>query len=162
MWLEEQGVALTAPDNQALLSFSKPLRDFETKWLNEKPTLDAVRETLQVARRAYNTLQSSARADEAVAESLLTKIGTFARITSRTASDLDEEEFALCREILLSCAEHPSPKSNKDQDGNFNSPAWSPSPRIEAAGGLPWLMACQPDEEMLQLMIPCHQCGFEP
>ncbi len=148
MWLQEKGVDTTTPENHALLAFEKPLNDFHSSWLNEKPTSDAIRSTLPIAINAYNALRDAHGADEAVAESLLTKLGSYASRVARAVVDLDNDAFGFCREVLLRCSEHESPLPNPER--SFDHPGWSPAPRTEAAEGLPWLAAHHPDDELLQ------------
>ena len=151
MWLKDQGVNVETPVNQHLLSLSKPLRDFQAKWLNEVPTVQVVNESIAHARQAYEIVQHSAEADESVVESLLTKLAEYAEIVSRAADVLEDDQFQFCRSVLLSCAAHGSPKPDPKHDTEFDHPAWSQA-RIAAARGLVWLAAHHPDEEMLDLM----------
>jgi len=146
-WLQEQGVDIAAPHNQALLAFKKPLDNFHSKWLNQKPGPDAIGSTMPLAVDAYEALRSAVGADEAVVESLLTDIGEFARTVARAVTGLDDAAFGFCRRVLLACSEHESPQPDPEQ--KFDHAGWSPAPRIAAAGGLPWLAAHRPDKEML-------------
>ena len=147
MWLQEHGVDVARPEHQSLLAFSKELDSFSSKWLNEKPPTDAIAVAMPIAVDAHNALLNGREADETVLESLRTKLGTFAHTVSRAATVLDADQFSFCRQVLLTCAADSSPRPDPARD--FDHPGWSPAPRIEAAEGLPWLAAHEPDDEIL-------------
>ena len=148
MWLQGQGIDVTTPGNQALLAFKETLDGFHIKWLNQIPEPDAIESTLQLAKDAYEALRDAGEADAEVTESLVTRLGAYAATVGRAVTSLDDDTFAFCRKILLACSAHKSPLPHPERD--FDYPGWSPAPRIEAAGGLPWLAAHRPDEEVMQ------------
>lgn len=149
MWLKERGVNPEQPENQALLSLTAPLEAFASKWQNGIPSADDISAIFPQAQKAYLAVRESSGADEAVTETTLTKIAACARTMSRGVSDPESAEFQFCREVLLTCAEHPSPQPDPKVDANYSHPSWSPAPRTEAAQGLPWLALRAPDAELL-------------
>ena len=71
-------------------------------------------------------------------------------ILGRVADKLERNQFDFCRQMLLRGAKHEIPKPDPERDSQFDFPAYSPSPRHEAACGLLRLATCQADEEMLE------------
>lgn len=150
MWMKRQGLNPKRPENQVLLNLTSPLEAFAGRWQNGVPSEDEVRSILNQAEEAYKTLQGSTGADEAVIESTLTKIAECASSMSRGAGDPNSRAYQFCREVLLSCADHPSPFPNTEADANYTHAYWSPAPRIEAARGLCWLATHGLDAELSQ------------
>ncbi|HZH29204.1 MAG TPA: hypothetical protein VEY11_00300 [Pyrinomonadaceae bacterium] len=149
MWLKEQGVNPEHHENQALLSVTAPLDAFTSKWQNGVPSADEVRAVLPMAREAYLVVREPSGADEAVIQTALTKIAACANSMSRGVVDPGSAEFQFCREVLLTCADHPSPQPDPSVDANYSHPSWSPAPRTEAAQGLSWLALRAPDADLL-------------
>ena len=146
---QEKGVDTSAPENQELHRFFKPLDDFSSEWRNSEPTERATRLIFPHLEKGYATLKNDTKADEAVIDSLWLKLIDCVAILSRVANDPESSLFTFCRQILLEAAEHEQPKPNPDFDGRFNSWSYSPYPRHGAAQGLLRLVFHQPDEEIL-------------
>src|SRR6266498_2308830 len=86
-------------------------------------------------------------ADATIQTSLWTKLAAAASAMSRSVGKLSAEARSFCRDTLLRAAKHQEPLPNKD--AKFDFPMWSPSPRNEAAQGLPWLTLTIVDNEIL-------------
>lgn len=149
-FLERRGVDTGRAENRALLDDFAPLEKFSSKWLNEVPTMEAVVAILPIARELHARLRRPSDADEAVVDAAWSKLASSAATMSHAVSDPDSDAFEFCREVLLTCSKHPSPKPNPEHDREFTFPAWSPEPRNQAAEGLPWLALRKSDERILQ------------
>ncbi len=150
MWLNRRGANPKKPENQALLNITAPLEAFASRWQNETPTNDDVPSILDQCEKAYKRVTESAGADEAVLETALTRIAECATAISRAVTERDSRAYKFCREVLLTCADHPSPQPNSEADANYTHAYWSPAPRIEAARGLTWLAARNLDTEVAE------------
>jgi len=149
MWLKERGVDPERAENQTLLNLTAPLEAFTSKFQNAVPSEDDVRAIYRQAQEAYLAVRETSGADEAVVESALTKVASCANSMSRGIKDPKSPEFRFCHEVLLACAEHPSPEPEPRADANYSHAYWSPAPRTEAAQGLPWLALHAPDADLL-------------
>jgi hypothetical protein len=149
VWLRERGVNPERAENQRLLSLPAPLEAFTSKWQNAVPGEDDVRAIHRQAQEAYAAVRESSGADDAVVESALTKVAACANTMSRGITNPASPEFQFCREVLLTCSEHPSPEPDPRVDENYSHAYWSPAPRTEAAQGLPWLALRAPDADLL-------------
>jgi hypothetical protein len=149
MWFKERGVDPERPENRTLKSLTAPLEAFTSKFQNAVPSEDDVRAIYRQAQEAYLAVREASGADEVVVESALTIVASCASSMSRGITDPGSPEFQFCREVLLACAEHPSPEPDPRADANYSHAYWSPAPRTEAAQGLPWLAQRAPDAEIL-------------
>ncbi|RIK82265.1 hypothetical protein DCC62_00540 [candidate division KSB1 bacterium] len=149
-WLKEQGADLSLSENKALQKFFIPLDNFTSEWRNQKPSTNTIEMILPVAKQTYAALDQDTGADAPVINKAWTKLASCTATMSRGTTDPNSDAFQFCREILLLCAEHNLPEPDPIYDGNYNSPGWSPAPRNEAAQGLPWLAARNPDTEILE------------
>ncbi len=149
-WLREQGADPEKAKNKSIRLLSAPLNDFAREWQNKIPSPEALGTILQAARELYAALQTESSADQAVIDSAWTTLAESAETMSRGIKNSDNEEFRFCREVLIRCSKHRLPEPDPEADSKFNMPAWSPSPRAEAAQGLPWLAFHSVDEELLQ------------
>jgi hypothetical protein len=151
-FLESRGVDTNRAENRDLLEDFVPLEEFTSKWLNKVPTPEAVAAILPTARDLHERLERSSDAHEAVIDAAWSKLASSAATMSHAISDPHSDAFGFCREVLLSCSKHPSPKPDPERDREFTFPAWSPEPRNEAAEGLPWLALRRSDERILRAM----------
>lgn len=147
-WQKQRGLDPKKPENDALLNVTRPLEAFASRWQNETPTEDDVSSILDQAEVAYKQVMQATEADEAVVETALTKIAECATAMSRAATDANSRAYQFCREVLLTCADHPSPLPHPEDDAHYIHAYWSPAPRIEAARGLPWLAARKLDTQI--------------
>lgn len=146
--LQRQGVDTTTPENQELQRFFEPLDKFTSGWLNGTPNEKAVEEILPQLQKAYATINRHTDANKEVMDSLWCKLTACVSILGRVAVDLDTDQFAFCRQVLLQGATHELPEPDP-HDAEFKFPGYSPFPRHEAANGLLRLSTRQLDTEML-------------
>lgn len=149
VWLRDRGVNTESAENQTLLSLTAPLEAFTSKWQNAIPSEDDVRAIHRQVQEAYTAVCESSGADDAVIETALWKVAACVNSMSRGITNPESPEFQFCREVLLTCAEHPSPEPDPRVDANYSHAHWSPAPRTEAAQGLPWLALRAPDADLL-------------
>lgn len=150
MWFEDEGIDISKDENHALLSATAPLNSFSSKWQNEIPEINDLREIFSKAEEAFNLAEEATHADDRVLETIWTRIGECARAMCRGIKDAQSEEFRFCKKVLLICSIHPSPLPNPEYDSKYSSAGWSPAPRTEAAQGLPWLAMRSADNEIIQ------------
>ena len=150
-WLQDQGVDVTTSENKELQRVFFPLDEFRSNWLNKAPTEEATVLILPLLREAYAILGSGTEADKEVIDRLWYKLTACTAILGRVAGDAGSHLFDFCRKVLLDGATHEMPTPNSEQDALFDSSAYSPFPRHEAASGLLRLIAHQsePDSEIL-------------
>ena len=148
-WLQEQDVDTTTSENQKLQHFFGVLDKFNSDWLNDVPNEEATELILPTLEEGYTSITENTVADKKVADLLWYKLTACAAILGRVANNSEGNLFVLCRQVLLHGAAHELPESNSELDTEFNSPAYSPFPRHEAARGLLRLTARQSDAEML-------------
>ena len=150
-WLEDQGVDVTTSENRELQRFFEPLDDFRSNWMNESPTEDATELILPLLQEAYVIIKSDTEADKEVIDRLWYKLTTCTAILARVAGDFGSHLFEFCRKVLLDGATHEMPIPDSEQDARFDSSAYSPFPRHEAASGLLRLTGRQsdPDSEIV-------------
>lgn len=149
-WLQDQGVDTTIRENKELQSFFEILDKFTSDWLNDVPTEEATALILPPLQEAYATIEGDTKADKEVIDTLWYKLTACVSILGRVADKLERNQFDFCRQMLLRGANHEIPKPDSERDSQFDFPAYSPSPRHEAACGLLRLATRQVDEEMLE------------
>ena len=149
-WFQDQGIDTTTPENKELQSFFEILDKFTSDWLNSEPTEEATTLILPPLQKAYSTIEGNTKADKEVIDSLWYKLTACVSILGRVADKLESNQFNFCRQMLLRGAKHEIPKPDPERDSQFDFPAYSPSPRHEAACGLLRLATRQVDEEMLE------------
>ena len=147
-WLKDQGVDVTTTENQGLHRLFEPLDEFRSTWMNESPTEEATESMLPLLQGAYAIIKRDTEADKEVIDCLWYKLTACAAILARIAGDAGSQLFDFCREILLDGAKHELPKPDPEQDAQFDSSAYSPFPRHEAASGLLRLTARQSDLDL--------------
>ena len=148
-WLQKQDVDTTTQENQKLQHFFATLDKFNSDWLNDVPSEDAIQLILPTLEEGYSSITGDTGADKTVIDLLWYKLTHCAAILARVADNPESYLFAFCRQILLDGAVHELPAPNPVFDAEFNSPGYSPFPRHEAARGLLRLTAHQSDEKML-------------
>ena len=147
--VQKQGIDATTPKNQELQRFFKPFDKFDSDWLNDMPTEEAVESILLMLEEGYATITKDTGADKAIVDSLWYKLTACVAILSQVADNPESHLFAFCRQVLLHGATHELPKPNPELDAQFNSGIYSPRPRHKAASGLLGLTVCQSDVEIL-------------
>jgi hypothetical protein len=149
-WFLDHGINPEKSENKALRTLYSPLDVFEKEWQNKIPSAQANRTILPAAKDLYAALQKESNVDQAVLDSAWTTLAASIETMSRGIEKSDDEGYSFCREALIQCSRHRLPESDPEADAKFTNPSWSPSPRTEAAQGLPWLAVHAVDEELLQ------------
>jgi hypothetical protein len=149
-WLVEQGANLSTDPNKKLFSYFDPLDKFAGEWRNKTPTTEAIASIFPIFLEAFEVIHTSHGAEPPLENGLWTKLGSCAQTMARSALIPGDQHYIKCRQVLLECSRHPEPKPNPEYDSKYDSPSWSPFPRIEAAQGLPWLASrSQNDNEVI-------------
>lgn len=151
--LQEHGVDLKSPENHFLQSMYLPVRAFNEHWQakpsDKYPEEDALLEIYPRARDLYEALLGdNTAADELVINLSWAELAECVARMCPGAATLDELS-AFCKEVMLSCAQHPLPEPNPEYDKDYRTPAWTPSPRTEAAQGLLILASYKRDAALL-------------
>lgn len=162
-WLKRQGVETERPDNQALLTATRILKSFESRFASQaempsKEDADSINEMLW---NTYQLVQQSPTADERVVTDALTATAAVAKNILRNREFTEEDDvIAKCKAILAVAAAYPLPLPREDADSNFDRPAWSPTPKIEAAQGvMNYLGNWGTDEQMKSLAVTLSADG---
>jgi len=136
-WLKRQGVDTKRADNRALLTAARGLKSFETGFINQTPSQGEAEEILDNLWKAYELIERNKTADERVVTDAFTTIAGVAKAILRNKEFAEESEAIVrCKSIVTSAAEYPLPLPREDADTNFDRPAWSPTPKTEAAQGV--------------------------
>ena len=160
-WLMEEGADLTTPANKKLIEFSNPAREFEDQHLNKIPSIEACEQILPQLLELHNYLEGTAEVvDEPVRESALKHLAGACETIART-HDLpyDHEALKLAQKVFYLAGQDRSPEFNPKYHATFDSPSWSPAPRIEAAQGIMHLVSREEfaTEENLNLVEKLSQ-----
>ena len=147
--LQQRGVDTTKPENQELQRLFKPLDKFNSDWLEDVPSEEAIESILPMLEEGYATITENTGADKAMIDSLWYELIACAAILVQVADDPESRLFVLCRQVLLRGATHELPKPTPELDAQYDSSIYSPRPRHKAAHGLLRLTICQSDAEML-------------
>ena len=145
--LQNEGVDTTRFENRELQRFFNTLEEFRSNWLNKPPTEEATESIFPLLQEAYAAIKSDTEADREVVNSLWYKLTACVAILGRVATDPENYLFVYCREVRLDAAKHELPTPDSERDAEFNSSAYSPFPRHEAASGLLRLTARQSDSD---------------
>ena len=133
-WLREQGVNLDTDPNRQLLDAKKPLEAFESRYLNDTPSTEDIEPILPALRVGFERLTAVAGADQRVIGDLFTSLAAVAEsILKYQQLDPNGSAVRLCRDITFAAAVYPFPETHDKADENFDTPAWGPTPKIEAA-----------------------------
>ena len=149
-WLRDGGANPDDPENRAVLHATKPADEFSSRWRNERPTRESVREFLPRLEAGLGALRGTVAADGAVVEMAWTRLAEGAVAVASGLSAADDEGFVLTREIFLGCLQaEPPVAENTDSDEAYTFASWSPSPATAASQGLPWLARLVGDADVL-------------
>ncbi|MFZ3215133.1 MAG: ATP-binding protein [Candidatus Acidiferrales bacterium] len=156
-WLKRQGVQTDKPENRALLDATKALKSFEGRFLNQTqvPSAEEAEEVKENLWKGYELAKDNSTADERVVTDSLTTVAAVAKSILRNKElAIDADVVKKCKTIVAYAAVYPLPSPSADADANFDRPAWSPTPKIEAAQGLMnYLFHCGSDEQMESLVV---------
>jgi hypothetical protein len=140
--LAEGGVDPDSPANQRLQRLEEPVKAFGEQHRNGNPPDEDVRSVEEPLRELWAAIHDAEPdgADQAQVEFARGYASAAAEAITR-GHDMSAEHpaLSLATEILLAAAQHPVPGSTDNPDFD-DHPSWgSPAPRIEAAGGLPFV-----------------------
>jgi hypothetical protein len=138
-WMKRQGVETDKPDNRALLDATKALKPFEGQFLNQTqtPSQEEAEGVKEYLWKAYRLVQENPKADERVVTDTLTTAAAVAKSVLRNKGLTSEADVVKkCKTIVADAAVYPLPLPREDANANFDRPAWSPTPKIEAAQGV--------------------------
>jgi hypothetical protein len=147
--LKDSGVDISIPANKELFQSFNSLEQFSSTWQNKQPDVEAVQKILPELKKVYTLLEDNSVADIKIKNNAWTHLAACVSIISKRIEPSDIDTFAFCKEVLLKCARHPEPVFNPKYHSTFESLAWSPDPRTEAAMGLPKLGHNIRDQEIL-------------
>jgi len=144
-YLHEKGVPVDSEPNLHIQELEKPVKEFASKFLNACPADSDIREILSPLRNLFVALQS---ADEDGVHSEQRDYGwgylaeACERITKIETLNCSDDIGSVVMNVLLEASNHPIPVHDPEYDSHFDEhPSWGgPSPRIEAASGLTWLV----------------------
>jgi hypothetical protein len=149
-WLEDKGVDVERADNRRLMNSFPVFDNFNAEWRNDKPSQQAVERIIPFVRDLLMKLDDPRSADRDVLYTAWTKISEVASNLAKSAQDPSSDPFKLSKKILLTGIKRAHSQENQISDDQFNFPSWSPSPKNEAAQGLPWLVVWSPDPEIVR------------
>jgi hypothetical protein len=149
MWLAEQGVDVDDRTVSRLTEAAAPVGAFEEEHLNTTPTRDAIIAVIADIQRVLTELGAAEDIPEAIADSIWAKLGGAAARLAHQRAELEPDELALVRRVLLECAAGRAP--SPETAGDFRSASWSPAARNAAAQGLP-LLASADDADVVRAL----------
>jgi hypothetical protein len=151
-WLKDHGVDLELPGNKRMRELDAILSSAITN-VAKPVTAEHVEVARQAAASLRSAIEKEQTANDRVKEGAWLSLAQFARFALTHADDENMPASVLAREILIACATSPSPAPSHDADATFTTPAWSPSPRTEAAQLLPIWFARTGEETPLDLFM---------
>jgi hypothetical protein len=149
-FLTDHGVDFSQDPNKELFQLFDPLKEFSSKWLNERPNNESIQEILPILKEFYAILEKQTSADLKIKDRAWTYLASCISEICEGIEPSDKSTFNFSKEVLLKCAHHPEPVFDPKYHSTFDSPAWSPDPRTEAAVGLPRLAGIIPEKELLK------------
>jgi len=144
-FLLRQGAKPDSPANLQLRELYRPLKEWREK-NKEESQIDIL---LPTACALKDSLANENNADPPVMRAAWTHLASFASDAVLITRSADTDRFLKLREIVLEAAAHPDPEFNPEYHSNWDSAAWSPAPRNEAAQALPWLTHFGEDRDAL-------------
>ena len=120
-----------------LLDAKAPLAAFQSKYLNEIPSLQDIEAILPALKEGFERVTTFVDADQHVITDVLAVVAACADSILKNAT-LNRESVAvqLCREIIAVAADYPYPEPLENADESFDTPMWGSTPKIEAAQGV--------------------------
>jgi hypothetical protein len=152
-WLKRQGVDTDREDNRTLLAAMHSLKTFESRFINQTPAKEQAEGVLAELWNSYQLVDKTKAADERVVTDALTTLAAVAQaILKNKEFSEDSEILSKCKAIIAAAADYALPLPPEGADANFDRPAWSPTPKIEAAQGvMHYLGNWGTDQQMKQL-----------
>jgi hypothetical protein len=143
-FLEERGVKLDLPANQAVRELYRPL----VEWREKNKPESALDKTISSAMELLKAL-SKGEVEETLSRTAWSHLASFASDALRQTASSSAAGFEFLRSVVLASANHKDPEPNAKYDLKWDHPSWSPAPRNEAAQALPWLTHLREDLEAL-------------
>lgn len=142
--LKRQGVDPESPANSELRKLYSPLREWGEK--KDEAQIDGL---MTIACAVRDVLSKGSSADVKYLSRASAHLASFASDALLRTKDSASQRFPVLREMVLTAASHPEPEPDPEHDSKWNSAAWSPAPRNDAAQALPWLACISQDKEAL-------------
>jgi hypothetical protein len=136
-WLRQRGADTRTEPARMLLDAKAPLAAFQSKYLNEIPSLQDIEAILPALKEGFERVTTFVDADQHVITDVLAVVAACADSILKNAT-LNRESVAvqLCREIIAVAADYPYPEPLENADESFDTPMWGSTPKIEAAQGV--------------------------
>jgi hypothetical protein len=136
-WLRQRGVDTSTEPARMLLDAKTPLASFQSKYLNEIPSLEDIEAILPALKEGFERVTTFVDADQHVITDVLAVVAACADSILKNAT-LNRESVAvqLCREIIAIAAGYPYPEPLENADESFDTPMWGSTPKVEAAQGV--------------------------
>lgn len=134
-------------EEDKIKKYIETLDKFSSENINGIPSIEIVRQYLPTVKKLYAAVMSIKGEDNL--RVIWTALGEATEKMSRNINKLKPKEIDLLSDVLLDCSISEFPKPHPEHDKNYDSAGWSPSPRNEAAQGLPWLAIKRPDRKIL-------------
>lgn len=135
---------------------AESVRQYVSDYYNKAINSEAAAAVLPAFEQLYQSRigQWTSEDREGSTLSLWDRLVDAAEITARLVDELswDDRRLALSREVLLQASTDPLPESDKSQYDQHGS--WGkPSPRVEAASGLAYLLRGQPNDQTIRSAV---------
>lgn len=140
-YLAGKEVQADEEQNKNLRMIEEPIKEFNTEYLNARPTVEAIQRLLPLLHTLHERLLHADK-NNVHPQQRDFAWGTLAEAGERIASvedfDWESENGNFIKTVLLQAAEHPNPVYRPKNDRHFDEhPSWgNPAPRINAARGL--------------------------
>jgi hypothetical protein len=139
--VEQSGISLKDPANEEMFRLREALKPFLGRD-NKKIDLTEVERHWPVIQQCERVLKRHAKSHSKMADELWGHlVGACENIARHATWPKTSERWKTVRRILLKASHHPVPTAGDDEDTKEDRwPSWGwPSPRLDAAGGLPFL-----------------------
>jgi len=137
-WLEEEGVNFSDNHNKNLLDLYIPIKEFHESYLNKIPELSESEKIFSRMIKLNSALEDmTLRYHPNLIKTSLTHLVSACETIARNSQiPSDHKILKFIEEIFQKAGRDASPEYNEKYHKEFNHPAWSPSPRVEAAQGI--------------------------
>lgn len=152
-WLEEEGVDMKDSSNREIYSLMEPLQNFNNKWLNNRPSKDQFADLVKIAEELFTKVKESGKYDEGLRFSALDETAKFCAIICRAFRDLSEDDYNFCKNVISLSLEYRS--KYEGEENRSAARGYTPTPRIEAAGGLVDLFRFKGENEIFERIQTC-------
>lgn len=150
-FLRERGAEPDSDENKELRTLYEPIRAFKHKWINKTAPKQELLDLVPAARVLFEAIEKETKADPLVISAAFQHLAEYAHLIAKHLTSSDSDEFRFVRQVIVKAAEDAAPDT-QPEDGEWDSAAWSPAPRHEAAQTLPWLTHFGRDAELFRLI----------